>query len=563
MSTPSNLSQVATWTPAGLSGSAPAGFQASRPFPLYQRLAGLALLFILEVLFLSTWLDTGTLHRTAGLTGAVGAWGPSAVRSLIVMSLVLVAFSSLKSGALRQIVEGCAQTGMAWHFLAGHFLAMAAFCALSAHLFATTSGGARVDLVSSLWLICGGSAAALGVFTFLPPGACSRLARGIGSIWIYALVAGVLANPLARAGDRLWNPAAGLTYRLVRMCLQPFLHNLIANPATRVLGTRNFRVLISPECSGLEGAGLMLLFGVCWLWLLRHELRFPRAFLLIPAGIAILFLLNSLRLAALIAIGNAGARGVATGGFHSQAGWIAFNAVALGLLLGVHHVPWLTKTGPVETRPIWADNPAAPYLIPFLAILAASMISRAASAKFEWLYPLRFAAAGAALWIYRRRLRELDWRAGWPALPIGTAAFVIWLVLHRLAGVQPDNGIAAGLRAAAPVAGALWLAFRVLAAVVTVPIAEELAFRGFLIPWIASHFQAAAIKGAMPLAIAISSVAFGAMHGGNWIAGTSVGLLYAAAFLRRGRIGDAVAAHAATNALLAAWVLAWRDWAFW
>ncbi len=464
---------------------------------------------------------------------------------------------------MARVSDLCGQTGLGWHFFIGHFLAAATFCALSAHLFATTSNGARMDLVTLLWLICGGSAAVLAAFAFLPPGVCYRLVRDSGTIWIYAFVAGALAYPLTRAIDRLWTPAASLTFRLVRMCLQPFIHNLIVNPVTRVIGTRNFRVSISPQCSGLEGAGLILLFSVFWLWFLRDELRFPRVLLLIPTGVAILYLLNALRIAALIAIGNAGAKAVALGGFHSQAGWIAFNAVSLGLLLGVRHVPWLTKTPREERSSIWADNPAAPYVIPFLAILAAGMISRAASARFEWLYPLRFFAAAAALWFYRRKLAVLDWRAGWIAFPIGATAFVIWMVLHRLAGVQPDNGIGAGLRAAAPAAGAAWLALRILAAVVTVPIAEELAFRGFLIRWIAPYVQSLGIRAATPLSIAISSLAFGAMHGANWIAGTVVGALYAAAFLRRGRVSDAVVAHATTNALLAAWVVVFRDWSFW
>ena len=39
------------------------------------------------------------------------------------------------------------------------------------------------------------------------------------------------------------------------------------------------------------------------------------------------------------------------------------------------------------------------------------------------------------------------------------------------------------------------------------------------------------------------------------LAGTLAGLLYAITFLRHGRIGDAVVAHATTNALLAALVL--------
>jgi membrane protease YdiL (CAAX protease family) len=47
------------------------------------------------------------------------------------------------------------------------------------------------------------------------------------------------------------------------------------------------------------------------------------------------------------------------------------------------------------------------------------------------------------------------------------------------------------------------------------------------------------------------------------LAGTIAGLLYAAVFLRRGRIGDAVVAHATTNALLAGYVLLWGKWSLW
>jgi hypothetical protein len=62
------------------------------------------------------------------------------------------------------------------------------------------------------------------------------------------------------------------------------------------------------------------------------------------------------------------------------------------------------------------------------------------------------------------------------------------------------------------------------------------------------------------LSVAISSVAFGMMRGDRWLARTIVGMLYAATLLRRGRIGDAVVAHATTNALLAAWVLMGGHW---
>ena len=96
------------------------------------------------------------------------------------------------------------------------------------------------------------------------------------------------------------------------------------------------------------------------------------------------------------------------------------------------------------------------------------------------------------------------------------------------------------------------------------PIAEELAFRGFLIRRVMSaDFQTRGIREYTYVALLISSLAFGLMHGDRWIAGTAAGLLYAAAMLKRGRIGDAVVAHATTNALLAVWVLAGGRWDLW
>ena len=309
----------------------------------------------------------------------------------------------------------------------------------------------------------------------------------------------------------------------------------------------------------------MLVFGVVFLWIFRHENRLPQALLLLPAGVIILWLLNAVRIAALILIGNAGAKSVALGGFHSQAGWIAFNVVAVAFSVTARRVPWLTRTPPGRlTRAVPAENAVAPYLVPFLVILAAGMISRAVSGGFEWLYPLRFFAAAAALWFFRHRYAKLDWRFGWFAVLVGSGVFVFWLALDRFAGTHADNGIASGLASWPGSARIAWLVFRTLAAVVTVPIAEELAFRGFLLRrLISSDFEAVGWRSWTYFSLLGSSLAFGLMHGDRWLAGTVAGLLYAAALLRRGRIGDAVAAHATTNALLAAWVLFRGDWYLW
>jgi len=60
-----------------------------------------------------------------------------------------------------------------------------------------------------------------------------------------------------------------------------------------------------------------------------------------------------------------------------------------------------------------------------------------------------------------------------------------------------------------------------------------------------------------------SSVLFGAMHGGQWFAGILAGLLYAVAYVRKGRMGDAVMAHAVTNALIAVRVLMTNEFGLW
>jgi exosortase E/protease (VPEID-CTERM system) len=309
----------------------------------------------------------------------------------------------------------------------------------------------------------------------------------------------------------------------------------------------------------------MLVFSIAWLWYFRREFRFPHALLLIPAGMLVIWLSNAVRITALILIGVAGARDVAAGGFHSQAGWIAFNCVALSFAVLTRRLSWFTTERPERTREqSIGHNPTAAYLMPFLAILAAAMISTAASGKFEWLYPLRFVAAAAALWFFRSQYAELDWGFGPFSVAAGCAVFGIWMGLDFAAGVHPANGIGGGLASLPPAARVAWLVVRTAAAVITVPIAEELAFRGFLIRrLISGDFESLDPRRYTYFAVLISSVAFGLMHGGRWLAGTLAGLIFAWAFLRRGRIGDAVVAHATTNALLAAWVLVSGKWYLW
>jgi len=96
-----------------------------------------------------------------------------------------------------------------------------------------------------------------------------------------------------------------------------------------------------------------------------------------------------------------------------------------------------------------------------------------------------------------------------------------------------------------------------------VPIAEELAFRGYLLRrLIAADFDQVTSVRFTWLSFLVSSVLFGALHG-RWLAGTVAGMCYALAMYRRGKVADAVIAHAVTNALIAADVLIMGNWGLW
>jgi len=294
--------------------------------------------------------------------------------------------------------------------------------------------------------------------------------------------------------------------------------------------------------------------------------RFPWALALLPAGVVVLFILNAVRLTALVWIGNAGAKQIAAGGFHSQAGWISFNAVAFGLSVVARRSPWFSLgTKPVEPSRTAAEDRTAAFLIPFLAILGVGMLARAASAGFESLYPLRLVAAAMALWIFRRSYKDCDWRFGWPAPLAGVGVFILWVGLERALGpASSSSAIPVALEAMSEPVRIFWLTARVLAASVTVPIAEELAFRGFLQRRLISQdFESVSFTRFTWFSILASSALFGALHGSHWLAGILAGLLYSLAMIRRGRIGEAVAAHATTNALLAGYVLIYGAWRLW
>src|SRR5262249_14325979 len=157
----------------------------------------------------------------------------------------------------------------------------------------------------------------------------------------------------------------------------------------------------------------------------RKELCFPQAFLFLPLGTALMWFSNVLRVACLIALGTYGSPAVALGGFHSQIGWPAFNAIALGLVAAQQLPGFFSRVEKVTERP----SQAAAYLAPLLAVLATGMITRAFTAEFDYGYPLRLVVGGAVLYHFRRSYAALHGTWSWTAVALGAGAFVLWSAL--------------------------------------------------------------------------------------------------------------------------------------
>ena len=150
----------------------------------------------------------------------------------------------------------------------------------------------------------------------------------------------------------------------------------------------------------------------------------------------------------------------------------------------------------------------------------------------------------------------------WQAIGLGAMVFAAWIAIipaDRAADAQFAGVLAAMSRPGAT----FWVAFRVIGAIVTVPIAEELAFRGYAIrKLISANFESVPPGTFTWLSFAASSVLFGVLHG-NWVAGTIAGGGVAMALYRRGALANAVVARATANALLALDVLATHRWSLW
>ena len=437
---------------------------------------------------------------------------------------------------------------------------------------------------------------ALGILTWLILGT-RESSRAFGVLWFFGgvgiFVGAIISWCIALFPPEFWanwfrrNPGAfaagaavGILTRLVGYLAQILLYPLqrytlwtvvlmlrllgqttVVDAGLQLVGTPKFSVWIAPTCSGLEGIGLICAFLGFYLWYFRAELRFPLALVLVPAGVAIIWTLNALRIALLILLGGHLEQS-ALEGFHSVAGWILFNATAIALITVSRRTGLFSKARreQVSSHP----NPAAPYLVPIAVMTALALLTVPFSHGFDFAYPARLIVTAGAIWWYRDRLGSMLWGFSWPAVAVGALVFVVWMLLFaRANSAQASAAFAASLRGISVVAASAWLLSRVAGAAVVTPIVEELAFRGYLLRKLGNReFETAAYQDVSLFAVVASSILFGLLQQ-HWVAGIFAGMIFAAAARYRGKLSDAICVHATANAMLALYVIITGSWSLW
>jgi exosortase E/protease (VPEID-CTERM system) len=442
-----------------------------------------------------------------------------------------------------------------------HLAALALFASLG---MVGSHVGSLTSTVGRSWALLFASAGAAfllsWLFCLLPPGFWLEWVRSSPVAMVAGVCAG-LAGSLAAVAARHWFLLSYWTLLIVERLLRLLGQPVVKDLSTLTVGTPRFQVILTDACSGLEGIGIVSIFLVAYLWGCRRDLRFPPALLLLPIGMATVWLANAVRVTAMVLIGGVNPR-MASEGFHSMAGWLSLNFVALGIVLASRRLPFFTRIP--ENEKVGPSDPAGVFLLPLLAILVTAFITRLGFDGFDRLYPLRVMAAALVLWAFRSEVARFTWRPSLWSLAIGVLVFLTWIGIAFVNGsIHRDLLFARGLGLLSPFAAGMWLTFRVLGAVITVPLAEELAFRGYLLrKLISSDFRAVAFDRFTWLSFLGSSVIFGALHG-QWVAGIVAGMLFALAARRRGQFSDAVYAHGVANALLAVFVLVTRNWSLW
>jgi CAAX prenyl protease-like protein len=213
------------------------------------------------------------------------------------------------------------------------------------------------------------------------------------------------------------------------------------------------------------------------------------------------------------------------------------------------------------------ESPAAARVAPFLIFLLLTFAQDSlGEAGRYWIYFGKTLVGLWFIWVMRPIVREMRWAASWEAVAVGILVCVLWVGLGDIAMKKVDPATAWNpFRQFGDGTLLAWffVAVRTLGSALVVPPLEEAFYRSFLYRFIANpDFEKLPLNFFSWVPFLVSALIFGFAHN-EWLAGILCAMGYQWLVIRKGRLGDAMCAHAITNFLLGVWVVWKGDWRFW
>jgi CAAX prenyl protease-like protein len=238
-----------------------------------------------------------------------------------------------------------------------------------------------------------------------------------------------------------------------------------------------------------------------------------------------------------------------------------------------HPEPPLAPAATAVSATDTAAGAILPRVLPFAIYLGfigvQDLLERAGwtGVELRWLYAVKIGAVLAALIACRRHYTELS-RARLGAGMALVSAVVGVLVLALWISLNADwmqIGSATGFSPTDAAGRIDWtlVVLRIGGAALIVPVMEELFWRSFLLRWLEQpHFLSIHPSQVKLKAVVITVLLFGIEHN-LWLAGMVAGAAYTLLYMRSGTLWAPILAHAVTNGLLGAWILATGNWTYW
>ncbi len=215
----------------------------------------------------------------------------------------------------------------------------------------------------------------------------------------------------------------------------------------------------------------------------------------------------------------------------------------------------------LQSSPVVAR--VAPFVI-FLVLTAGQ--GQFGEASRYWFYAGKTIIGLWLVWAMRPVVVEMRWKFSWEAVVVGALVCVMWMGINDLYPKFSKAGVAwnpnAQFGQGSPLTW-LMIAVRIFGSTIVVPPLEEVFYRSFVYrSIIRPDFRAVPLGTFHWLAFLATAGIFGISHY-EWLAGILCGFAYQGLVCWKGRLGDAMTAHAITNFLLGVWVV-WRGaWNFW